>query len=64
MQTLALKTLALPVFSLALIATWLAFVVQRQQTRAALSKLDDTHLADIGLNYKQANKEFRKPFFV
>ncbi len=64
MQTLALKTLALPVISMAAIATWLAFVVQRANTRAALAKLDDTHLADIGLNYKQANKEFRKPFFV
>lgn len=63
MQTLAIKTLVLPVISMAMIATWLAFVVQRQQTRAALAKLDDTHLADIGLSYKQANKEFRKPFF-
>lgn len=64
MQTLVIKTLALPVFSLAAVATWLAFVVERSQTRAALAKLDDAHLADIGLNYKQANKEFRKPFFV
>ncbi len=64
MQTLAIKTLALPVISLAAIATWLAFMVERSNTRAALAKLDDAHLADIGLNYKQASKEFRKPFFV
>ncbi len=64
MQTHAIKTLTLPVFSLAVIATWMASAAQRSQTRAALAKLDDAHLADIGLNYKQANKEFRKPFFV
>ena len=64
MQSLAIKTLALPVFSMAAIATWFAFVIERGHSRAALAKLDDTHLDDIGVNYKQANKEFRKPFFM
>lgn len=36
----------------------------RSKQRAHLNNLDDHLLKDIGLSYKQANDEARKPFWV
>ncbi|MBL4807187.1 MAG: hypothetical protein JKY31_07850 [Rhodobacteraceae bacterium] len=64
MQTLVLKTFALPVISLAVVASMITFYVNRASSRAALARLGHAHLADIGMDYKQANKESRKPFWM
>lgn len=64
MQAIALKTVHYPVISLAPVAKWIRKAAMRQQTRAALRKLDDAALRDIGLSYREARNEFRKPFFV
>ena len=60
MQTLALKTVQIPAFSVNMVATW----ARRFNTRAALAKLDNTALEDIGLSYRQALKEANKPFWL
>jgi len=60
MQTLALKTIQIPAIPVNLIAKW----ARRIQTRAALSKLDNAALADIGVSYRQAFKEANKPFWM
>lgn len=64
MQTIALKTVNHPVISLAHVAKWVTTAASRQRTRAALRKLDDAALRDIGLSYREANNEARKPFFI
>ena len=60
MQTLALKTIQIPAISLNMVATW----ARRLQTRAALAKLDNAALEDIGISYRQAFKEANKPFWL
>jgi len=60
MQALALKTVQFPAISVNMVATW----ARRFTTRAALSKLDNAALKDIGLNYRQAFKEANKPFWL
>lgn len=60
MQALALKTVQIPVISLNMVATW----VRRFNTRAALAKLDNAALEDIGVSYRQAFKEANKPFWL
>ncbi len=60
MQVLALKTVQIPAISLIMVATW----ARRFQTRAALAKLDNAALEDIGISYRQAFKEANKPFWL
>jgi uncharacterized protein YjiS (DUF1127 family) len=60
MQALALKTVQFPALSLNMVATW----ARRFQTRAALAKLDNAALEDIGMSYRQAFKEANKPFWL
>lgn len=60
MQALVLKTTQIPAISVNLVATW----VRRFQTRAALTKLDNAALDDIGISYRQAHKEASKPFWL
>lgn len=60
MQALALKTVQIPAISLNLVATW----ARRFNTRAALAKLDNAALEDIGVSYRQAFKEANKPFWL
>ena len=60
MQALALKTVQIPANSVNLVATW----ARRFQTRAALAKLDNAALEDIGVTYRQALKEANKPFWL
>ena len=60
MQALALKTVQLPSIPVRLVATW----ARRFNTRAALAKLDNAALEDIGLSYRQAFKEANKPFWL
>ncbi len=60
MQALALKTVQFPAISLNMIAIW----SRRFNTRAALAKLDNAALQDIGVSYRQAFKEANKPFWL
>jgi len=60
MQTLVLKTVQFPAIPVNLVAKW----ARRFQTRAALGKLDNAALEDIGLSYRQAFKEANKPFWL
>jgi len=59
MQALALKTISFPVISLNKVAIW----ANRSRSRAALAKLDNAALADIGVSYRDAHKEANKPFW-
>ncbi len=59
MQALALKTVQFPAVSLNKIAHW----ASRAQSRAALAKLDDAALLDIGVSYQEAHEEANKPFW-
>jgi uncharacterized protein YjiS (DUF1127 family) len=60
MQAIALKTVHIPAISLNMVATW----ARRFNTRAALAKLDNAALEDIGVSYRQAFKEANKPFWL
>lgn len=60
MQALALKTVHIPALSMNMVATW----ARRFNTRAALAKLDNAALEDIGISYRQAFKEANKPFWL
>ncbi len=60
MQALALKTVQIPAISLNMVATW----ARRFNTRAALTKLNNAALEDIGVSYRQALKEANKPFWL
>ena len=60
MQALALKTVQIPALSVNVVATW----ARRFNTRAALAKLDNAALDDIGVSYRQASKEASKPFWL
>ena len=60
MQALAIKTAQIPAISLNMVATW----ARRFNTRAALAKLDNAALEDIGVSYRQALKEANKPFWL
>jgi len=60
MQALALKTVQFPAFSLNTIVTW----ATRARTRAALAKLDNAALKDIGVSFREASKEAHKPFWM
>lgn len=60
MQSLAIQTVNIPKISFKTVAFW----VSRARTRAALAKLDNAALADIGLSRHQANEEAQKPFWV
>lgn len=43
--------------------TWIAAATERKAMRAALGKLSDAHLEDIGLSYEAAQIEAQKPFW-
>ena len=60
MQALVLKTVQIPTIPLKLVAIW----ARRARTRAALCKLDNARLDDIGLSYREARKEAHKPFWM
>lgn len=60
MQALALKTISFPAISLNTIVHW----ASRSRTRAALAKLDNAALEDIGVSYCDAFKEANKPFWM
>ena len=60
MQALALKTVQIPAISANLVVKW----ARRFNTRAALAKLDNAALEDIGVSYRQAYKEANKPFWL
>ena len=60
MQTLVIKTFQFPAIPVNLVAKW----TRRIQTRAALAKLDNAALEDIGVSYRQALKEAHKPFWL
>lgn len=60
MQAIALKTVQIPAISFKTVAIW----ARRARTRAALAKLDNAALADIGISYREANAEAHKPFWL
>jgi len=60
MQAIALKTVHIPAISLKKVAIW----ARRARTRAALAKLDNAALEDIGISYRAARHEANKPFWL
>ena len=60
MQALALKTFQFPAISLNTVVLW----ASRARTRAALAKLDNAALEDIGVSFRDAHKEANKPFWM
>ncbi len=64
MQSIALTHAYTPKNPLVAAARMIRLFTLRRQSRAALARLDATHLDDIGLSAKQAHHESRKPFFL
>ncbi len=64
MQALALKTFQIPAVSLNTVAIWVLKSVARARSRAALAKLGNAALDDIGLSARQARIEAQKPFWM
>jgi len=60
MQAIALKTVQFPAISLKTVAIW----ARRARTRAALAKLNNAALEDIGISHRAARIEANKPFWI
>lgn len=61
MQARAIQTVNIPKFS---VKKTVAFWVARARSRAALAKLDNAALDDIGVSFRQAQQEASKPFWL
>lgn len=63
-HTATFSTFAPREISFAAAATWVATRSDVMNQRRKLRTLDDAALADIGLSFKDALAESRKPFFL
>lgn len=63
-QTATFTTFAPRGFSFAAVATWVVTRSDVMNQRRKLRTLDDAALADLGLTFKDALGESRKPFFL